>query len=188
MGPNDDLGGLRTDQTAKAEVGKWLEIGVVTLVKGVVKIQHKLPVVGGETDLNVHDGELGVFDGPAGGFAALHCAVVAELQIGNPVKVTKCRHLKVRSDRRAVLNDLRRCLTAQIGAAIWQDGVAVSFRIDIPISSGDLQVITGLPSQPQLDTGLLGVADIFYPINQRTVPTWVGDDKFKLTVVVINKK
>ena len=45
MGPDDDLGGLRTDQTAEAEVGKWLEIGVVTLIKGVVEIQHELPVV-----------------------------------------------------------------------------------------------------------------------------------------------
>ena len=89
MGPDDDLGGLRTDQTAEAEVGEWLEIGVITLIKGVVEIQHELPVVGGEPDLNVHDGELGVFDGPAGGFAALHRAVVTELQIGNPVKVTR---------------------------------------------------------------------------------------------------
>ena len=90
---------------------------------------------------------------------------MTELQIGNPVKVTKCRHLKVRRDRRAVLNDLRRCLPAQIGAAVWQDGVAIPFGIDIPISSGDLQVITGLPSQPQLDTGLLGVTNILNAVD-----------------------
>lgn len=99
-GPDDDLGRLRTDQTTEAKVWEWLDIGVITPIKGVVEIQHEFPVVGGETDLNVHDGELGVFDGAAGGLAALHRAVVAELQIGNPVKVTKCRHLKFCRDRR----------------------------------------------------------------------------------------
>ena len=165
MGSDDDLGRLRANQTTEAKVWEWLDIGVVTLIKGVVEIQHELPVVGREPDLNVHHGELGVFDGAAGGFAALHRAVVAELQIGNPVEITKGRHLKVRGDGRAVLDNLRWRLSAKVGAAVWQDRVAIPFGIDIPISSGDLQVITCLPGQPQLDTSLLGVADILNAID-----------------------
>ena len=68
--------------------------------------------------MNVHDGKVGILHRTAGGFAAFHRTVVAELQVSNQVEVSKCGHLKVRGDGCAVLDDLRRGLPADISAPI----------------------------------------------------------------------
>ena len=41
MGPDDDLGRLRANQTTESKAGEWLDIGLVTLIKGVVEIQSR---------------------------------------------------------------------------------------------------------------------------------------------------
>ena len=165
MCANNNFRRLCTNEATKSEVRKWFYVRVVAFIECIIKVEHDLPVVRGEPYLNIHHREFRVLDCAARGLAALHGAVVAELQVRNEVEVPKGRHLKVRRHTGAVLDNLRGCLPSKVSAAIGQNSIAVPLGIDVPVCCCDLQVITCLPGEPKFNAGLLGVANIFNAVN-----------------------
>ena len=51
-----------------------------------------------------------------------------------------------------------------------------------------MQIVAHLPGQPEFNAHLFRITNVFDAINQRAVTAWVGDDEFKLAVVVVNEK